>query len=196
MQKWTHMRGMIMIELIIGKPDSGKSAFAEEKALEKKMIPGAGRLYYIATMQVIDEESEKRVIKHRKMREGKGFITIEKETDILNVLDEIDDPGNAIILLECISNLAGNEMHRSDHNAQCSNNGQKYDIVKIVSKVSDDIKRLSESVGNLIIVTNEFSFKDADDNIGYDEETKDYINIVSLVNERLKSFAEVVYEFA
>ena len=188
-----HMRGM-MTELIIGKPDSGKSTFAEEKALEKKMMPGAGKLYYIATMQVIDEESEKRVIKHRKMREGKDFITIEKETDILSVLDQIDDPENAVLLLECISNLAGNEMHRNTYNIQNRSNGQNYDIDGIVSKLSDDIKRLSESVGNLIIVTNEFSLDDASSG-GYDEETRDYIKIVSLVNERLKSFAEVVYEF-
>ena len=189
MQKWTHMRGMIMTELIIGKPDSGKSAFAEEKALEKKMMPGAGRLYYIATMQVIDEDSKKRIVKHRKMREGKGFITIERETDISGVLDEIEDPGNAILLLECISNLAGNEMHR------ILEDGKDHDINDICLKVSEDVKRLSESVGNLIIVTNEFSLEDASAG-GYDEETKDYIKLVSNVNERLKNFAEVVYEFA
>ena len=189
MPKWMHMRGMIMTELIIGKPDSGKSAFAEEKALEKKIMPGAGDLYYIATMQVIDEDSEKRVIKHREMREGKGFITIEKETDIAGVIDEIDDPENAILLLECISNLAGNEMHR------IGVNGKDYDIDKIVSKVSDDIKRLSESVKSLIIVTNEFPLEEASES-GYDEETKDYIKLVNDINEKLKSMAEVVYEFA
>ena len=70
-----------------------------------------------------------------------------------------------------------------------------HDINETCLKVSEDVKRLSESVGNLIIVTNEFSLEDASAG-GYDEETKDYIKLVNDINEKLKSMAEVVYEFA
>ncbi len=172
----------IMTELIVGKPDSGKSAFAEEKALEKKTFPDAGNIYYIATMQVVDEDSKERVKKHRKMREGKGFITIEKETDILSAVNEMEGAGDATVLLECISNLVGNEMHRP---------GVSGELTVPADKIAADVKTLSEKVKYLIIVTNEF-----DNDESFDDDTKDYIKLVSLVNERLRAFSEVVYELA
>ena len=44
--------------------------------------------------------------RHRKMRAGKGFETVECYTGLKN----LDFPENAVVLLECMSNLAANEM--------------------------------------------------------------------------------------
>ena len=91
-----------MMILVTGGSGSGKSAFAEDCVLalgEKKRI-------YIATMFPFDEESKKRVARHRNMRKGKGFETVECYAGLKNV--RIDK--NSTVLLECMSNLVANEM--------------------------------------------------------------------------------------
>lgn len=65
---------------------------------------------YIATMYPFDEESRKRVQRHRKMRQGKGFETVECYTG----LDKIRLPENCTVLLECMSNLVANEMFQEE----------------------------------------------------------------------------------
>lgn len=75
-----------MIEVIIGKQNSGKSLRAEETA-----VSYGSPLFYLATMKVMDDEGRKRVEKHRKQRDGKGFITIECPFNIRQAVDVIRD---------------------------------------------------------------------------------------------------------
>ena len=91
-----------MMTVVTGGSGSGKSAFAEDKIVSF----GPAKRIYIATMHPYDEESHKRVARHRKMRAGKGFETVECYTGLKN----LDFPENAVVLLECMSNLAANEM--------------------------------------------------------------------------------------
>ena len=108
-----------MITLVLGGSGSGKSAYAEH------LLDGKTNKYYIATMQVYDAEGEKKVARHRKLRAGKGFITIEQPRAIGGVdfpegaqqAEEISDGTGQNItkfprcaLLECMSNLVANEM--------------------------------------------------------------------------------------
>ena len=62
-----------MFILITGGSGSGKSEFAEAQILrlsrEKRI--------YLATMKCFDEESKKRIARHRKMRAEKQFETVE-----------------------------------------------------------------------------------------------------------------------
>ena len=85
-----------MMAVVTGGSGSGKSAFAEDKILSL----GQGKRFYIATMHPYDEESYKRVERHRKMRAGKGFETVECYTG----LENLEFPQDAIVLLECMSN--------------------------------------------------------------------------------------------
>ncbi len=62
-----------MIVLVTGGSGSGKSAFAEDRVLSF----GEARRIYIATMYPFDMESKKRISRHRNMRAGKGFETVE-----------------------------------------------------------------------------------------------------------------------
>ena len=66
-------------------------------------------------MQVYDEEGKKRVARHRAMRSGKGFVTIEQPVEIEKALEKIkqiesesellqNNFGRAA-LMECMSNL-------------------------------------------------------------------------------------------
>lgn len=64
--------------LITGGSGSGKSAYGEKRILEA----GEMTRYYIATMEVFGEEGRKKVERHKKLRQGKGFITIESPKDV------------------------------------------------------------------------------------------------------------------
>lgn len=101
--------------LVTGGASSGKSACAERLAVSLcEEAPEAGRLYYVATMHHDrgDEETERRIRRHRSLRHGKGFRTIEMERDILR-LSGIAGHGD-VLLLEDLSNLLANEMFPPD----------------------------------------------------------------------------------
>ena len=112
-----------MLVVVTGGSGSGKSAFAEETVLSL----GEARRIYIATMQAFDEESHRRIRRHRHMRAGKGFETIERYTE----LDELLIPKDCVVLLECMSNLVANEMFR------------------------EGVKNLLSQAKHVVIVTNE-----------------------------------------
>ena len=95
-----------MFHVVTGGSGSGKSAFAEQCILD---CQGSKRIY-IATMYPFDEESYRRIARHRAMRAEKKFTTIERYTD----LEHLTIPQGADVLLECMSNLTANEIYRPD----------------------------------------------------------------------------------
>lgn len=160
-----------MMIVITGGSASGKSAYAEETILSL----GEGERIYIATMFPFDEESHKRIARHRKMRMEKQFTTIERYTDI----GGIALPPNAQVLLECMSNLVANEMFQE--------NGAG---VQTVEAILAGIAQLQQQAQNLCIVTNEiFS-----DGIVYDTETVRYQRYLGEINQALAKKADLVIE--
>ena len=158
-----------MTTLVTGGSKCGKSSLAE-KLLDRF----DGKKIYIATMQPFGEEALEAISRHRKMREQKGFGTIEKYTDIQDIsLDNC-----SAVLLECVGNLCANEMFSED--------GMCYPVDKIVS----GIKRLSDSAAELVIVTNQVG----SDGIDYAEGTAEYIRLLGEVNRRIAEFADNVIE--
>lgn len=160
-----------MMILITGGSGSGKSAFAEDCVLS---CQGEKRIY-IATMYPFDEESRKRVSRHRKMRAGKGFDTVECYTG----LKHVKVPVKSTVLLECMSNLAANEIFREDG----AGAGAEEEILK-------GIRNLKAQAGDLIIVTNEI-FSDA---VSYEEETVNYQRVLGRINEKLAAMADMTVE--
>lgn len=163
-----------MIVLIVGRPDSGKSRRAEELALT---LSENGKRIYLATMIPFGEEGEKRIQKHRKMREGKGFSTVECPTDIADILENEEELKNATCLLECVSNLVGNEMHKKGQ--------EDWSDRQLVDKITADIKRISQKCSDMVIVTNRFEAEPS-----FDEDTLRYVKLLEAVNEELKGFAD------
>ena len=160
-----------MMTVVTGGSGSGKSAFAEDKIVSF----GPAKRIYIATMHPYDEESHKRVARHRKMRAGKGFETVECYTGLKN----LDFPENAVVLLECMSNLAANEMFEEKGAGE-----------KTVEAVLEGIKKLRSQVRHLVIVTNEiFS-----DGMVYDKETENYQRLLGKINAYLAEISDVCYE--
>ena len=92
-----------MLYMIFGGSGSGKSEYAEDLAV--KLCPG--EKIYLATLQDIDEEMEKRIKDHRAMRKGKHFTTVEQGL----ALETLDVSGQKLVLLECMTNLLANEMY-------------------------------------------------------------------------------------
>lgn len=166
-----------MLSLVIGGSGSGKSAFAENLLQESS----AKNRYYVATMQVYDSESEKRVQRHRLLRKDKGFVTVECPVDIEKAAEQIpSEPQESALLLECISNLAANEMF-----GEIFLPGQQ-----AADKICAGIQKLYESCRDLVIVTNNV-FEDGRD---YGETTTEYIEAVGAVNIRLAQMADAVCE--
>ena len=95
-----------MLHLITGGSGSGKSRYAEGEILKL----GPGRRIYIATMYPYDEESFRRIERHRAMRAEKQFETME----CYAALFHREFPEGANYLLECMSNLVANEMFRPE----------------------------------------------------------------------------------
>ena len=167
-----------MVALVIGVPDSGKSALAEDLAMK---LSGDGKRIYLATMEILDDEGKKRVEKHRKAREGKGFFTIEAPVKVLEAVAGLPDLERSTVLIECISNLVGNVMHDEDP-------GCRGDVVRTVVS---DVAGICSKAENVVIVTNSFACEE-----GFDEETKEYVRSLDEVNDELRKAAGEIYEFA
>ena len=160
-----------MFHVVTGGSGSGKSAFAEQCILD---CQGNKRIY-IATMYPFDEESHRRIARHRAMRAEKKFTTIERYTD----LEHLTIPQGADVLLECMSNLTANEIYQEG--------GAGDNTVKAIL---NGIHHLLEQAGNLVVVTNEvFS-----DGITYDPETEKYLEKLGAINCQMAQIADTVTE--
>ena len=160
-----------MITFVVGGSGSGKSEYAES------IIMGYDRVkrYYIATMQAYDDEAHAKIKRHREMRKDKGFDTLECQTG----LPELDLEAGADVLLECISNLAANEMF----DPSGAGTGT-------VSSVMKGIDRLIHMCRNLVIVSNNV-FCDGQD---YSPETYEYMDAVAEINKEIANRADAVVE--
>ena len=180
-----------MMYLIIGGSGSGKSVYAEELLFS---LPDAGKKYYIATMQAYDEESVRRVKKHRKQREGKKFYTIEQPVHVSKALAQMDADKKSA-MLECVSNLVANEMFAKDVD-DCDvietglKNKKNHSAETVAGKIVEDIMKLNHELQQLVIVSNNVF----EDGISYDEMTMEYIKTMGIVNQKLAAAADVVTE--
>ena len=160
-----------MFMVVTGGSGSGKSAYAENEITKL----GEGRRFYIATMMSFDEESRKRIDRHRRMRQDKCFETRECYTG----LKDERFPDDSIVLLECMSNLVANELFSKAGAAD-----------KTVAAVLEGIDHLRKQVSHLVVVTNEiFS-----DGYHYDEATRKYQRYLGEINQAMGAAADRVVE--
>ncbi len=160
-----------MLTLVTGGSGSGKSAFAEDRVLSF----GEAQRIYIATMHPFDEESHKRIERHRKMRAGKGFETVECYTGLKNV----KLPSGCVVLLECMSNLVANEMFEEQ-----GAHGQT------VREITEGIDSLLGQAAHVVIVTNEI-FSDA---AVFEGEMDSYLEYLGKINQAVSKRADEVVE--
>ena len=198
-----------MITLITGGSGSGKSAYAEKYICHASNEKGCKEKYYIATMQVFDDEGHRKIDRHRRLRAGKGFITIEQPRDIKKAVEKLQSENclktGRSALLECMSNLVANEMfppvdassiqaaEAEKEALDAPENMKDYETAQIShvsKKVLKEVSILSENVAELVIVTNNVF----EDGVCYDESTMNYIKAMGIVNRGLAAMAERVVE--
>ena len=150
-------------------------------------------------MQIYDAEGERKVERHRMLRAGKGFTTVESPRNVGQVVfptfwkektvcKDCQEPKpiqkkqeQRTALLECMSNLVANEMFSTD--------GMREEDA-VVTKVVQDMELLATKLDHLVIVTNNVF----EDGIPYDEGTMAYLRALGRINTVLAKRADRVVE--
>lgn len=171
-----------MFAVVTGGSGSGKSEYAENLllALDEQTKKGEPmERFYIATMFPFDEETHKRIERHRNMRKGKGFDTIECYVGLKKQTLPSRSERKPSCLLECMSNLTANEFYREDGAG-----------AHTADEILLGIQHLTEICEHVVVVTNEvFS-----DGIIYDPSTMEYIEVLAEINRRMAEKADQVTE--
>ena len=228
-----------MMVLVTGASGSGKSEYAENLAVKlagKKnqdtgnKIPDADhaseicdgylsaeshKLYYLATMRVYGEDGMRRVERHRKLRAGKGFYTVECPINVDEAFSEIlmcvgDESGRKssmpVALLECMSNLVANEMfpepgdeqergcmeeeNPAEQNDVYITKKQQKETNSCAQNIIRQIRHLRDQTAHLVVVTNQIF----EDGITYEPGTTEYIRNLGQINQLLAEMADSVVE--
>ena len=181
--------------MFYGGSASGKSEEAEKYALE--LDGRSGNLIYLATMNPqAGGDSLERIQKHRKMREGRGFFTIESQSskagdfigDILNQVREFSDSKKSrknTILIEDSGNLiariifSGEEIRKEDF---------------YMTILEDFFKELYLYSENLLLVSNDIFLEEIQDCKGKEDLwLKTYCSILGKLNRKLAAdFDQVI----
>lgn len=190
--------------LISGGAKNGKSIYAQK--ISKAMSVEYGvPLYYVATMEPVDEEDENRIKRHIKERAGWGFTTIEESRKLSKIFDahvrntesnrapENADMKNVrleslsakevnlegVFLVDSLTALLGNNMFgkNGSMNLDC------------FDEVRDDIYSFSKKASNIVLVSDSIGC----DGFKFDEVTEKYrMNLARLEREAASYFDRVV----
>ena len=159
-----------MLVLVTGGSGSGKSAWAED--LTTALCPG--KKVYWATMAPGGAEAEQRIARHRALRAGKGFSTLEQP----GIPDPEEVPAGSTVLLEDLSNLLANALF-SPRPPQDP-----------AAAVLAGLDALLPRCGHLVIVSNEiFS-----DGRSYDPDTTAFVTALAALNRALARRADLAVE--
>ncbi len=176
-----------MFTLVIGGNASGKSEYAEQHVLSlstpEKTSPQFGNRIYIATMQPFGEDARARIARHHAMRRDRGFVTIERYTD----LSGLKVPEGSNVLLEDMGNLVANEIEMLPDKIHSD---ETHLPSGTATAVLTGVDHLLLQCAHLTIVTNEvFS-----DGKTYEKETLRYLRELAAVNRTLAARADHVVE--
>lgn len=173
-----------MVHLVTGGSGSGKSEYAENMLCQYRKGKEE-RLIYVATMFPCSEETKQKIERHRQMRRGKGFKTVECYTGLANIAEELNTYGPCAVLIECISNLTANELYQEDGAGQ-----------NTADEILKGVEAVCQAARHVVIVTNEVN----SEGLTYDKEMIRYKQTMGEINCRLAGMAdrvtEVVYGIA
>lgn len=165
-----------MMILITGGAACGKSYMAEQLVMH---FPG--KRYYLATMRPWGADGQAKVVKHRAMRAGKHFHTIECYGNLASVA--IEDT-HAVVLLECVTNLLADELY-DENEYQCSCEQARANVLL-------GIQTLKSQCETLIMITNDVG----SDGMLYAHETADYVRLLGEINCKLAAQSDVVIDMS
>lgn len=160
--------------LISGGCKNGKSYYAQH--LAKQQAAGNAPLYYLATMEPADEEDRARILRHQEERNGWGFTTLEKGSDI----SALDADFSGSFLLDSVTALLSNEMFRRDGTVDRT----------AYIRVADELSKLAEKSGNVVFVS-DYIYSDA---VKYDELTELFRKGLAAIDRILAKKCDAVIE--
>lgn len=173
-----------MMILVTGGASSGKSACAETLACA---LPGSR--YYLAAMKPFGDEGARRIARHRALRAGKGFATVECWSGLrdLTAADcELAEGGESgqetTALLESLGNVVANELFADD--------GTCASYEDALQAVLDGVAHMNTLFDNLVIVGDEVGA----DGLRYDEQTEVYIRLIGSAACAIAASCDVVVE--
>lgn len=172
--------------MITGGVGSGKSSFAlrkaeeivEELSLRKKNTKGQNsrkprikvKKIFIATAEPIDEEMREKIERHKKEREGMGWLTKEEPISPQKYIYP-----NSIIILECITTWLANLLVKSPE--------------KIDENIQEFIEKLKNTKSVKIVITNEVGFGIIPDS----ELARKYTRKLAEINRKIAEISDEVY---
>lgn len=158
---------MKKIILITGGQRSGKSSFAEQKALSLSAHP-----VYLATARVWDDEFRQRVERHRKNR-GPEWTNIEEDKELSR--HEFD---GRVVVVDCVTLWCTNFFF--DLNS---------DVQAALAAVKSEFDKLVAQEATFIFVTNEIGLGGVSDN----QLQRCFTDLQGWTNQYIASCAEDVY---
>ena len=198
--------------LLVGGAASGKSSLAEALA-----VSFAGPRAYIATMRPVGAEGRARVARHRALRAGKGFVTIEcyRGLSSLDVAQayaasekecaQCAESSPAVRFSDRASALSDSPREDDEDFGttvllECVCNlvaNELYDDAfnlkdaeEVYESVVGGLASISRQARHLVVVTNEVGA----DGVDYPSETQAYIAMIGRVNCALALAFDVVIE--
>ncbi|MED4453670.1 bifunctional adenosylcobinamide kinase/adenosylcobinamide-phosphate guanylyltransferase [Metabacillus fastidiosus] len=162
-----------MLIFVSGGVRSGKSYFAEQKAME--LASDSKELHYIATSIVYDEEMKKRIRKHQEDRTKSGlqWNTVECSANIGEIASRFSKKD--VVLIDCLTTLLANEMFSEQ-------NEDEQSILLALQKIANN----SFAV---IIVSNEIFSSGT----MYERETLNYMRKLGRLHVEIAAVAKEVY---
>lgn len=166
---------MAEIILITGGSRSGKSAFAQKTA-EALSGPRA----YIATCPVIDPETEERIRKHREVRRGKGWETIEETVDLAGAIRRAG--ACRVLLVDCLTLWINNLLYEAEKR------GEIFTEEAAVGRCRELTDSCGTFGGTVIFVTNELGMGIVPDS----ETARRFRDIAGRCNQEIAAAADTV----
>ena len=165
------------IFLVTGGARSGKSQFAEKLALK---ISG-GRLAYIATAQIFDDEMKLRVELHRQRR-GAEWTTFESPFNADKIISEVGKNFD-VILFDCVTIYLSNFLCEQDL-SDAENIYKNFNI--LIEKLLDAAKN---SEATIIFVSNEVGGGIVPEN----KLARIFRDLAGLANQKIAAESEKVF---
>lgn len=166
----------IMRIFISGGCKNGKSSYAQDIACRlrgNEQTP----LYYVATMEPVDHEDDKRILAHIADRDGMGFETLLAARDIANITRLGDLSGS--FLLDSLTALLSNEMFYK---------GELHE--NIDDKIVKELETVLEKISNIVVVS-DFIYADSKE---YDPWTEAYRKALARLDCFCAARCDVVIE--
>jgi adenosylcobinamide kinase/adenosylcobinamide-phosphate guanylyltransferase len=166
---------MASIVLVTGGCRSGKSAYAERLA---ESLPPS-RLY-VATAPVTDAEMERRIQEHRRVREGRGWETVEEQLDLAGVFTR--SGRHKVVLVDCVTLWVNNLMYHGDRDGRPVTEADVADACGRVLQAAESCR------GTVIFVTNEVGLGVVPENAA----ARRYRDLAGRANQLLAARADAV----